>query len=122
VNLKIKPAQSFIGAHRGRVCVRVFIGVSARTCISICVSKKNSLGVLIFSSSIEGMCSLISCVTLSTLKSKETHFQTIYQHQQVREFALVGVDICIVRELFSLCLHDPQWKELSSSCHSILPG
>jgi hypothetical protein len=37
VNLKIKPAQSFGGAHRGRVCVRVFIGVSARTCMSICV-------------------------------------------------------------------------------------
>jgi hypothetical protein len=37
VNLKIKPAQSFGGAHRGRVCVRVFIGVSAHTCMSICV-------------------------------------------------------------------------------------
>jgi hypothetical protein len=24
-NLKIKPAQSFRDAHRGRVCVRVFI-------------------------------------------------------------------------------------------------
>jgi hypothetical protein len=28
VNLKIKPVQSFEGAHRGRVYVRVFIGVS----------------------------------------------------------------------------------------------
>jgi hypothetical protein len=37
VNLKIKPAQSFGGTHRGRVCVRVFIVVSARTCMSICV-------------------------------------------------------------------------------------
>jgi hypothetical protein len=37
VNLKIKPAQSFRGAHRGRVCMRVFIGVSAYTCINICV-------------------------------------------------------------------------------------
>jgi hypothetical protein len=37
VNFKIKPAQSFGGAHRGRICVRVFIGVSARTCMSICV-------------------------------------------------------------------------------------
>jgi hypothetical protein len=37
VNFKIKPTQSFEGAHRGRVCVRVFIGVSARTCMSICV-------------------------------------------------------------------------------------
>jgi hypothetical protein len=35
VNLKIKPVQSFGGAHRGRVCVRVLIGVSARTCMSI---------------------------------------------------------------------------------------
>jgi hypothetical protein len=26
VNLKIMPAQSFGDAHRGRVCVRVFIG------------------------------------------------------------------------------------------------
>jgi hypothetical protein len=37
VNLKIKSAQSFRGAHRGSVCVRVFIGVSARTCMSICI-------------------------------------------------------------------------------------
>jgi hypothetical protein len=37
VNLKIKPAQSFRCAHKGRVCVRVFIGVSARMCLSIYV-------------------------------------------------------------------------------------
>jgi hypothetical protein len=35
VNLKIKPTQSFGGAHRGRVCACIFIGVSARTCTSI---------------------------------------------------------------------------------------
>jgi hypothetical protein len=28
VNLKIKPAQFFRGAHMGRVCVCMFIGVS----------------------------------------------------------------------------------------------
>jgi hypothetical protein len=46
MNLKIKPAQSFRGAHRGRVCVRVFIGVSARTCMNICtvfLKKKNKV-------------------------------------------------------------------------------
>jgi hypothetical protein len=37
VNLKIKSAQSFRGAYRGRVYARVFIMVSARTCMSICV-------------------------------------------------------------------------------------
>jgi hypothetical protein len=37
VNPKIKPAQSFEGAHRGRMCVHVFIGVSAHTCMSIYV-------------------------------------------------------------------------------------
>jgi hypothetical protein len=37
MNLKIKPAQSFGGAHRGRVYVRVFIWVSDHTCMSICV-------------------------------------------------------------------------------------
>jgi hypothetical protein len=37
VNLKIKSAQSFGGVHRYRVCVRVFIGVSAHTCMSIYV-------------------------------------------------------------------------------------
>jgi hypothetical protein len=37
VNLKIKPAQFFECAHMGRVCVRVFIEVRARTCMSICV-------------------------------------------------------------------------------------
>jgi hypothetical protein len=37
INLKIKSAQSFGGAHRSRVCVRVFIGMSAHTCMSIFV-------------------------------------------------------------------------------------
>jgi hypothetical protein len=37
MNLKIKPAQSFRDVHRGRVCVHVFIGVSAHTCMSICI-------------------------------------------------------------------------------------
>jgi hypothetical protein len=32
MNLKIS-AQSFKGAHRGSVCIRIFIGVSAYTCI-----------------------------------------------------------------------------------------
>jgi hypothetical protein len=39
-------AQSFGGAHRGRVCVRVFIGVSMRACCerlccTVSISKKN---------------------------------------------------------------------------------
>jgi hypothetical protein len=37
VNFKIKPAQSFKCAHKGRVCVCVFIGMRARTCMIICV-------------------------------------------------------------------------------------
>jgi hypothetical protein len=37
MNLKIKPPQCFRCAHKGRVCVCVFIGVSAHTCMSICV-------------------------------------------------------------------------------------
>jgi hypothetical protein len=37
VNLKIKPTQSFRGVHRDRMCVYVFIGVSAHTCMSICI-------------------------------------------------------------------------------------
>jgi hypothetical protein len=37
VNLKIKLVQSFRDAHRDRVCARVFIGVSAHTCMSICI-------------------------------------------------------------------------------------
>jgi hypothetical protein len=37
MNLKIKTAQSFRCAHRGRVCVRVFIGMSVRIYMSICV-------------------------------------------------------------------------------------
>jgi hypothetical protein len=36
VNLKIKPTQSFRGAHRDMMYVRVFIGVSGHMCISIC--------------------------------------------------------------------------------------
>jgi hypothetical protein len=37
MNLKIKSAQSFRSAHRDRLCVRVFIEVSDRTYISICI-------------------------------------------------------------------------------------
>jgi hypothetical protein len=37
INIKIKPAQSFRGAHRDKVCVRVFIEMGAHMCISICV-------------------------------------------------------------------------------------
>jgi hypothetical protein len=37
VNLKIKSDQFFGGTHRGRMCVRMFIGVSAHTCMNICV-------------------------------------------------------------------------------------
>jgi hypothetical protein len=37
VNHKIKPTQSFRSAHRGRVCMHVFIGMSAHMCISICI-------------------------------------------------------------------------------------
>jgi hypothetical protein len=43
VNLKIKLAQSFRDAHTDRVYVRMFIRLSARICMSICVctvSKK----------------------------------------------------------------------------------
>jgi hypothetical protein len=37
VNLKIKPTQSFGCAHKDRVCVYMFIGVSVYTCMKICV-------------------------------------------------------------------------------------
>jgi hypothetical protein len=37
VNLKIKPTQSFRDTHRDRICVHVFIVVSAHTYMSICV-------------------------------------------------------------------------------------
>jgi hypothetical protein len=35
VSLKIKPTQSFKCAHRSRVCV--FIGMTALTCMGICI-------------------------------------------------------------------------------------
>jgi hypothetical protein len=37
VNFKIKPTQSFGGAHRSTMCVCVFIGVTARIYMSIYV-------------------------------------------------------------------------------------
>jgi hypothetical protein len=37
VNLKINSAQSFRCAHKDRVCVYVFIWVSARTYMRICI-------------------------------------------------------------------------------------
>jgi hypothetical protein len=35
VNLKIKSAQSFKDVHKGMVCMRVCIGMSAHACIRI---------------------------------------------------------------------------------------
>jgi hypothetical protein len=49
VNLKIKLAQSFRDAHTDRVCVCIFIRLSTRICMSICVytvSKKKSCEVV----------------------------------------------------------------------------
>jgi hypothetical protein len=37
VNLKIKSAQYFRGAYRGRMCVRIFIEISDHTYMSIYV-------------------------------------------------------------------------------------
>jgi hypothetical protein len=37
MNLKIKSGQSFEGACRNRVYIHVFIGVSHRMCMSICI-------------------------------------------------------------------------------------
>ena len=37
-------AQSFRGAHRGRVCVPMFIGVSVRARVGVCVILCNSQG------------------------------------------------------------------------------
>jgi hypothetical protein len=39
-------AQSFGGAHRGRVCVRVFIGVSVRASALYCVILKKTKALL----------------------------------------------------------------------------
>jgi hypothetical protein len=36
MNLKIKSTQTFEGGHKYRVCVYIFIGISARTYMSIC--------------------------------------------------------------------------------------
>jgi hypothetical protein len=33
MNLKIKPTQSFKGAHRNRVYMHIFIGINTRMCI-----------------------------------------------------------------------------------------
>jgi hypothetical protein len=41
INLKIKSVQSFRNVHKGKICVYVFIYVSAHTCISIVFLKKN---------------------------------------------------------------------------------
>jgi hypothetical protein len=40
INLKIKLRQSFKGAHKGRVCVRIFIGVSNHTCCIVFLKKR----------------------------------------------------------------------------------
>jgi hypothetical protein len=49
VNLKIKSAQSFRCAHRDRLCVRVFVGVSAREYLCLyCIFKKRFNGLKYF--------------------------------------------------------------------------
>jgi hypothetical protein len=35
MNLKIKPTQSFECAHRGRICVHVFIEMGVHMCMTI---------------------------------------------------------------------------------------
>jgi hypothetical protein len=35
VNLKIKPVQSFRVTHKDRVCIYIFIGINANTCMNI---------------------------------------------------------------------------------------
>jgi hypothetical protein len=41
VNIKIKPTQSFRCAHRGRVCMHIFIGVSVYAYLHLYyISKK----------------------------------------------------------------------------------
>jgi hypothetical protein len=54
VNLKIKLAQSFRSAHKGRVRVRVFIRVSVRMCMNIYICtiflKKRKVGFGILNS------------------------------------------------------------------------
>jgi hypothetical protein len=40
MNLKIKSTQSFECTHRSKVCVHVFTGVSAHTCMSTVFIKK----------------------------------------------------------------------------------
>jgi hypothetical protein len=47
MNHKIKSDQSFECVHRGRIYMRMFIGVSARTCINICVLKKTDSGLYV---------------------------------------------------------------------------
>jgi hypothetical protein len=46
MNFKIKSVQSFRCAHMGRVCVRVFIEISAHTCYTVFLKKKLSLHAL----------------------------------------------------------------------------
>jgi hypothetical protein len=48
VNLKIKPTQSFRGAHRDRVCARVFIKISIYMCISIYVYNMFFLNYIVY--------------------------------------------------------------------------
>jgi hypothetical protein len=65
VNLKIKSAQFFKYAHRSKVCVRVFIGVSVHMRMSICVCivflKKMTL------SAVTEMMSILTCSYMVTL-------------------------------------------------------
>jgi hypothetical protein len=64
VNFKIKPTQSFKSAQRGRVCVHVFIGVSARMCMSICVCTVFLKKILLY---LEGNAAAFSALKVADL-------------------------------------------------------
>jgi hypothetical protein len=91
VNLKIKLAQSFGCAHRGRMCVHMFIRVSTHMCISIyictvflkkeCISLRGRSRWFLLASITElfyGFVALVPCILrLAGVDVKKPHLLCI---------------------------------------------
>jgi hypothetical protein len=83
MNLKIKSAQSFGCAHRGRVYVRMFIWVSAHMCMNIYICtvflKKYNTFLIITSSSKQ------PAITLKQSLKMAPYFLTLYFATTLRD-------------------------------------
>jgi hypothetical protein len=81
VNIKINPVQSFRGAHRGRVCVRVFLGVSVHEYLCLyCISQKKLHMLMQNNPKNSTLCFNLRCHNISCNNTKFINTRTTEMH------------------------------------------